>query len=281
MITPDDIASMTYVDLISLLRETNRCPGGKQTIREILINSFTDSSAQVLEIGSNTGFTSLEIARTARCRVVGIDSVESAVKESTRLLREDHPEIQNRVEFKLASAYDLPFENESFDLVVAGGATSFMQCKEKALSEYYRVLKPWRFLSVTHLCYFTSPPADVVANVSSVIGVPIDVRDAEQWLQYVEAATPFERYYARSQFLGSQSINRIKDHVEMFLKKPHLSDVSRETREAIRKRWTEILSIFNENHKYLGYVLVLYRKRQVPEEPELFLPTRHLWSAET
>jgi len=87
------------VDFISLLRETNRCPGGKNTIRKVLQLTHVSSSTKVLEIGSNTGFTSLEIARVAKCKTVGIDVVENAVAESQRVLSLDTKQIQDLVEF--------------------------------------------------------------------------------------------------------------------------------------------------------------------------------------
>ena len=34
-LTATDIERMSYTDFIALLKETNRCPGGKKTIRRI------------------------------------------------------------------------------------------------------------------------------------------------------------------------------------------------------------------------------------------------------
>ena len=72
-------SDMSYVDFISFIKETNRCPGGKDTINWILKNSFANDKTRVLEIGSNTGFSSLEVARLLKCNVLGIDVVANAV----------------------------------------------------------------------------------------------------------------------------------------------------------------------------------------------------------
>jgi ubiquinone/menaquinone biosynthesis C-methylase UbiE len=165
VLTPETIEQMNYSEFISLIRETNRCPGGKDTIRKIIQNSFINTNSKVLEIGSNTGFTSLEIAHSIKCDVIGIDISESCINEANRLLKQDVPDIQRCVTFKEGSAYNIPFIDNTFDLVVAGGATSFMEEKSRAISEYMRVLKSWGFLSVTQLFYKTKPPQEIVESV--------------------------------------------------------------------------------------------------------------------
>ena len=154
-ISADTVRNMPYVDFISLLNETNRCPGGVDTLRRIALNAFIGPTSSVLEIGSNTGFSSLETAKIARCKVVGIDPVPAAVQQSNAALAREPEEVRNLVTFQVGSAYALDFEDECFDLLITGGATSFMTDKGKAVSEYYRVLKNYGFLSVAHLYYLS------------------------------------------------------------------------------------------------------------------------------
>lgn len=267
---PEHIKGMSYVDFISLLKETNRCPGGKNTIRKIIQNTFIGPQSNVLEIGSNTGFTSLEIARVAKCRATGIEPVPAAVQTALAELQADTPEIQKLVKFEVASAYEIPYGENEFDVVVTGGATSFMADKEKALTEYHRVLKPWGFLSVTNLCYLVPPPTNVVAAVSNIIGVQIPVWTDRDWLALFRKNKIFEQYYLETHKLQEKSDSEIAEYVQFFIDKPHIAKMPQETREEIRKRWTETLMAFNENHKYLGFILAVFRKRAIEEEPELF-----------
>ena len=65
------------------------------------------------------------------------------IKGNIDFIDKDTEEVKKRVSFKVGSAYDIPFEENFFDLVMCGGATSFMDNKNKAVSEYFRVLKPW------------------------------------------------------------------------------------------------------------------------------------------
>jgi len=264
------IEDMNYVEFISLLRETNRCPGGKDTIHWILKNSFANSNSKVLEVGSNTGFSSLEVARTMKCSVFGIDPVKDAVDTARAELQQDSETIKQLVKFEVGSAYDIPCEEKSIDLIIAGGSTSFMDDKEKAIKEMERVLKPWGILSVTNLYYHSKPPKDLLKKVSDVIGVTIQPMTSEDWVQKYLSAGNFELYKYDNVELKARSAEEIEEYIEYFMNKPHLQEVTEDERDSIRKRWQSILEIFNENHRYLGFIRALLRKRTVEEEPELF-----------
>lgn len=261
---------MNYVEFISFLRETNRCPGGKDTIHWILKNSFANAESKVLEVGSNTGFSSLEVARTIKCSVLGIDPVAAAVKTSQEELARDDEFVQNLVKFQVGSAYDIPCESNSIDLIIAGGSTSFMDKKEKAVIEMERVLKPWGILSVTNLYYHTEPPKELLDQVSEVIGTTIKPMKAEDWINIYTNTGDLELYKYETTKLSSRSREEIDTYIDYFMNKPHIASLSNEEKEDVRKRWLSILEIFNENHKYLGFIKALLRKRTIEEEPELF-----------
>lgn len=267
-----DIENLNYTDFIALIKETNRCPGGKDSVRRILLNSFITKDSKVLEVGSNTGFTSLEVAHTAKCNVEGIDISEACVKEANERLSLDTDEIKKLVNFQIGSAYEIPFESEAFDLVITGGATSFMDEKQTAINEYKRVVKPWGFISATQLFYAKTPPQSVLDNVSKAIGVKINPWTADDWLKvFNNTDTGLELYYFEKNELQDRSEEVIKEYISYFMSKPHLSKYDAEVKEAIEKKWKYYIDVFNENHKYLGYFIALFRKPVYAEEPELFI----------
>jgi len=271
-LTKELIEAMSYTDFISLIKETNRCPGGKDSIRKILLNTFTNKDSYVLEVGSNTGFTSLEIAHTLKCKIEGIDISESCVAESREKLLSDNQQIQQLVNFRVGSAYDIPFEDNTFDLVVTGGATSFMDDKQRAVNEYKRVVKPWGFISATQLFYVTKPPQHVLNNVSKAIGVEIKPWGIKDWLSvFYNHQSGLEVYWLEENELQSRNESVIEEYIQYFMDKPHLSTLAEELRNAIYKKWKAYVDIFNENHRYLGYFIALFRKQEYLEEPELFI----------
>ena len=148
------IDEMNYVDLLSYIEETNRCPGGKRTITKIMNSVFLPSNPKILEIGSNTGFTSIELAKLIEdANIIGIDVNENAVEKSKVILKKEHMYIQKKVDFRVGDASDLDFEDNSFDMIITGGANTFINesDREKAVKEYRRLLKPNGFLSITNL----------------------------------------------------------------------------------------------------------------------------------
>lgn len=270
-ITIQEINDLSYTDFIALIKETNRCPGGKDTIRRVIQNSFINRESRILEIGSNTGFTSLEVAHLVKCRVDGIDVSKNCVLEAKNKLSQDTEEIKKLVNFQIGSAYKIPFDNGTFDLLIVGGATSFMDKKSKAVSEYVRVVKPWGFISVTQLFYAKTPPTKVVDAVSEAIGVKINPWGKDQWLSiFIEQTNKLEKYYFYESRLTHREPKSIDDYVDHFLSKSHIQGLEADVQEAIRNKWKGYLEVFNENHKYLGYFTVLFRKTQYDEEPELF-----------
>jgi len=273
-LTEAGIEQMSYTDFIALLDETNRCPGGKKTIRRIRELIHIDDKTNILDIGSNTGFTSLELARITPANISGIDISESCVGQAKKSLSEDIKSIRSRVTFQVASAYSIPFSDDNFDIIMVGGATGFMDDKSKAIREYLRVLRPWGFLAMSPLIYHTQPSQQIVDDVSEIIGSTIKPMTLEDWVNMVNEVTKdFELYFGESHSLSPRTNKEIDEYVDYFLEKNHIKTLPKVVKEAIRKKWLSILKVFNENHKYLGYSIILFRKRPIVEEPELFIST--------
>lgn len=55
------IKEMNYSEFVGLINERNRPSGGIKTIQEVIINVRLDEKKKILEIGSNTGFTIVNI----------------------------------------------------------------------------------------------------------------------------------------------------------------------------------------------------------------------------
>lgn len=273
-LTEDDIEQMNYTDFIALLDETNRCPGGKKTIRRIRELIHIDDETNILDVGSNTGFTSLELARITPAKISGIDISESCMDQAEKSLSEDIESVRSRVTFQVASSYSIPFPDDNFDLIMAGGATGFMDDKSKAIYEYLRVLKPWGFLVMSPLTYHTQPPQKIIDDVSEIIGTTIKPMTTKDWINIVdEISKDFEFYFSEPHKLSPRTSEEIDEYVDYFLKKDHIKILSETLKDAIKKRWLSILKVFNENHRYLGYSIIVFRKRPVVEEPELFIST--------
>lgn len=91
----------------------------------------------LIDIGSGTGFLSIEIAkRAAHLKIYGIDLSKKMVEIATRNARG----IKN-VQFKFGHAAKLPFEDGSIDFIVSTGSFHHWKDPIKIFNECYRVLK--------------------------------------------------------------------------------------------------------------------------------------------
>ncbi|HMK98274.1 MAG TPA: class I SAM-dependent methyltransferase [Acidimicrobiales bacterium] len=94
--------------------------------------------ADVLEVAPGPGYLAIEMARSGRVRVVGLDASATFVELATAAARE--PGVG--VEFRVGDAADMPFEAGSFDLVVSQAAFKNFARPARALEEIHRVLRP-------------------------------------------------------------------------------------------------------------------------------------------
>ena len=94
----------------------------------------------VLDCGSGPGTITCDFAqRIPDGRVVGVDADESQIALASNTARTRG--LRN-VEFREASAYELPFPDESFDAVFSHALLEHLGEPDRAISEIRRVLKP-------------------------------------------------------------------------------------------------------------------------------------------
>ena len=87
-------------------------------------------NSQVLEIGSATGELSLYLAQKSY-KPMGVDGSKNMINLAKSKYK--------HLDFQVANVYDLPFEKNSFDAVVASSLINVLDDKDKALKEMIRV----------------------------------------------------------------------------------------------------------------------------------------------
>lgn len=268
------IAELDYVSFISLLNETNRPPGGKSTVRYWIQNAFLSGSSNVLEIGSNTGFTSLELARACGCQVLGIDISDRAVDVARRELAADVAAIRSKVRFEVGDARAIPAGPAAFDAVVCGGALSFVSEKSQALAEICRVLRPWGFLCASPLYFRARPPDRLLDDLADLLGFRISEYTADDWIALFRQAD-LEIYIADELAMSSRTDDEVASYVDELVGALDRADDGDRLAQ-IRARALHTYLVFNENHSYLGVLRAVLRLRAVPEQRELFT-VGHQW----
>ena len=105
-----------------------------------IANGIVENMANgtVLDLGSGTGYLSIEVAKRAPgLQVYGIDLGRQMVKIARR-----HAKGVDNARFVFGNAAKLPFKDNSIDLVVSTGASHHWKAPRMVFDECYRVLKP-------------------------------------------------------------------------------------------------------------------------------------------
>jgi ubiquinone/menaquinone biosynthesis C-methylase UbiE len=96
---------------------------------------------KILDIGTGPGRLPIEIAKQVKnAKVFGIDISDDMIKIARKNAGREG--LEGRVEFKVKSANDTGFENNSIDLVVSTGMLHHLSQPIKAFNEIYRILRP-------------------------------------------------------------------------------------------------------------------------------------------
>ena len=113
--------------------------GGLETTRKLAEIAGLGSGMRVLDIGAGIGGPARTLAFDFNCHVVGLDLSDEYI-EAARLLT-DKVGLNGNVRFQEGSALDLPFEDDSFDVVWSQNALMNIEDKTTMAREAMRVLR--------------------------------------------------------------------------------------------------------------------------------------------
>ena len=144
----------------------------------------------VLDLGSGSGtdvfIAAVKVGESGRA--MGIDFTDEQIGKARRLRdREGFPQV----EFVEGGIGDLPFKEESFDVVVSNGVINLSPVKTQVFAEAARVLRPGGRLAL----------ADIVS------GRPLKERtrrDVELWAACIAGAIPRRNYLETIEAAGLQ-----------------------------------------------------------------------------
>jgi cyclopropane fatty-acyl-phospholipid synthase-like methyltransferase len=246
-----DIDEMMYSCGLEILH-----PGGIEKTDEMARMCKIGKGKKVLDIGSGKGVTACYLAQKYECEVVGVDLSERMVKYAREMAKKKG--LEDRVSFRRADAHSLPFEDESFDVVLAECTTVLLD-KEKAFSEFLRVAKPGGYIGDLEMTWQKPPPKELVDKVYDV-WEGFRTMTLGEWKEFCErmgmvnvktvdfSETIPDMEKAMKKELG------LKGMIKMGCKLLLRSD--------LRKAMNEYRRIFEEYGDYIGYGYVVGRKKQ-------------------
>jgi ubiquinone/menaquinone biosynthesis C-methylase UbiE len=115
--------------------------GGEDATHELLAMCRVGSESQVLDAGCGAGYTACLIAREYGAEVQGVDLSEAMIAQAKQ--RAHRQGLADRIQFRVADLACLPFEDDSFDIVIGESILIPLPGdKKRALVEMVRVVRP-------------------------------------------------------------------------------------------------------------------------------------------
>ncbi len=131
-----------------------------QSPNTVIVRSGIKNGMHVLDLGCGSGAMTIVAAKAVgeKGKVYAVDIQQGMLRQlECKLAKSENQDIRN-VEVRQASAYNLPFESESLDLVYMVASLQEMGDREKALAQVRMVLKPGGILAVTEFLPDTDYP---------------------------------------------------------------------------------------------------------------------------
>lgn len=176
----------TFFDFAAEVGLTKHFGGLDGTEKLVEMCHISDAS-YILDVGCGVGVTSCFLAKRYGCRVVGVDiRVKMVERSEDRAQRE---KVADQVEFRVADAQDLPFEDGQFDIVITESVTSFPEDQQRAVNEYARVTRSGGYVGLAESTWLkVPPPPELIAWVSQDVGACVRPLTADQWVGLLENA---------------------------------------------------------------------------------------------
>jgi ubiquinone/menaquinone biosynthesis C-methylase UbiE len=143
-------------DRLAGVLETRGADAQQQRMRRDFLDRVDfPARAHVLEVGCGTGVLTRVLGRWPGVdTVTGVD-LAPALLDKARALAGDLPNVS----FQQGDARSLPFQNDSFDVLIYDSTLSHVAGPERAVAEAFRVLRPSGVLAVFDGNYSTTTVA--------------------------------------------------------------------------------------------------------------------------
>lgn len=128
--------------------------GGLSETRNLAQLAGIHGNMHALDVGCGIGGPARTLAAEFGCRVTGIDMTEEFVRAAEMLT--NRVGLGNGADFRCANALDMPFGDETFDLVWMQHVTMNIEDKGQLFSEVYRVSKSRGRLALFEICSGTA-----------------------------------------------------------------------------------------------------------------------------
>jgi len=233
--------------------------GGFSTTQEIVERCGIDRDTYVLEVGCGAGATACYLAKEHGCRVMSVDLREAMVDLANE--RAEREGVRDLVQFRVADAQSLPFDDDTFDVVLCESVVTFVEDKQRVIDEFARVTRPGGRVALNEEVWLKLPPPDLPQHAKALWGIEPDILAIEDWLGLLQNAGLRDVEHTIYEVDARREATQIKryrlrDMWRMFYRTLELALCSPAFRQYMKTRKRVPKDVF----KYLGYALLSAHK---------------------
>lgn len=164
----------SYLDCLALFGVGGAHPGGLQLTKNILSKEKIDEQMKILDAGCGTGQTSAYMAEQFQSHITALDANKIMLEKA----RKRFDALGILVDTKQGSTEELPFDNETFDMVLSESVIAFTNVF-LTVSEFKRVLKPNGKLLAIEMVLDGSIPEKELYSIREFYGISNILTEAE------------------------------------------------------------------------------------------------------
>jgi arsenite methyltransferase len=245
----DEYGLPRYFDMQAELGHTKHVGGLKGT-QAMLELCGMGPDKYLLNVGCGSASTNIYIAETYGAKSIGVD-IKPNMVESARQ-RVERRGLLELVKLRTASALDLPFLDNTFDIVISESVNVFIPDRARAVMEYKRVARPGGYVGINEAVLTREPTPEVADMLDDIVGY--EILPAEYWIGLLKDAGLTgvtstssgisTREEARSQmgFMGKGDVwHVLKGTIKMLFKDAYTRGLVKQVGDASPKEITGLL----------------------------------------
>ncbi|WP_017470434.1 class I SAM-dependent methyltransferase [Amphibacillus jilinensis] len=171
---------------LARLGKTRLRPGGKQATNWLFGHVEINPEKNILEVACNQCTNAIALVKKTGCSITAVDLDPTVVEIAKQ--RVSAAGLTKSIQVERGNALNLSYPDQSFDIVINEAMLTMLgdKQKQKALSEYYRVLKPGGIL-LTHDVYLAEGRSnEIIKDLQQAIHVPANPYDKFGWTELFE-----------------------------------------------------------------------------------------------
>ena len=268
-----ELEKLGYYDLMGYLDASFFNCGGIDSTDRLGELCKLGQGKRILEVGCGTGTNSIHLAEKFGCHVVGIDISEKMIEQAKEKVTSMN--MTDKAEFMVGDAYNLQFENNSFDAVITIFVSQFLDLP-RAFKEFKRVLKAGGYIGLNELYKEDEIPEDINEKIQhaenllqEATQLPFKLNPPNYWKKTFEDLDmnkiEMEKFSIYASFKEIRKIMKEFGGKKILKIMPQIIGImlkSKKIRTMITKaNQVKGILIYNKKSaKYVGYILIATQK---------------------